>query len=170
MMVTGALTPINKDGAEETRERIEQGGKRRLRPVNGGSGILKTPLREALSQPAAKRALAELLPIQMGQGMQSGPQTKVFMARLLFEAGYFTSLQDAVNAFNAIHRQVLFDSAKEMWPKATLLTNMIYGPKAPCLYVYADSAGTIHVKCMLSEEGARMGCVLVFFCSTWEST
>ena len=159
MMVTGALTPINKDEANETRERIEKGGKRRLRPVYSGSGILKTPLREALSQPAAKRALAELLPMQMGQGMQSGPQTKVFMARLLFEAGYFTSLQDAINAFNAIHRQVLLDSAKVMWPEATLLTNRIYGPKAPCLYVYTDSAGMIHVKCMLSEHGARMGCV-----------
>ena len=160
MMVTGALTPINKDEAAETLDRIEQGAKRRLRPVNSGCGLLKTPLREALSQPAAKRALAELLPIQMGQGMQSGPQTKVFLARLLYEAGYFSSLQDAINAFNAIHRQVIMDAAKEMWPEATLLINGIYGPKAPCLYVYTASDGTLHVECMLSEQGARMGCVL----------
>ncbi len=119
MMVTGALTHINKDGAAESLDRIEQGAKRRLRPVDSGCGLLKTPLREALlSQPAAKRALAELLPIQTGQGMQSGPQTKVFLARLLYEAGYFSSLKDLINTFNAIHRQVIMDAVKEMWPDA----------------------------------------------------
>ena len=129
----------------------------RLRPVNSGLGILKTCLREALSQPAAQRALAELLPIQMG-GIPSGPQTKIYMARLLYDEGYFASLQDAINVFNAIHRQAVLDAQNELWPEATLLVGRVYGPKAPCLYVYNDEDVHLHVDCMLSQEGSRMGC------------
>ncbi len=61
MMVTGALTPINKDGAAETLDRIEQGAKRRLRPVNSGCGLLKTPLREALSMITCPRMALKAL-------------------------------------------------------------------------------------------------------------
>ena len=128
--------------------------------MNSSSDILKTPLREALSQSAAQHVLAELLPTQMGVGMRAGSQIKVVMARLLFEAGYFTSLQDMLNAFNAIFRQVVLDATKEMWPEATLLINKVYGPKAPCIYLYDDAEGVKHAACMLSEEGSRMGCIL----------
>ena len=44
LLVSGSLTAINKDTREETRERLEAHLERRLRPVNSGSGILKTPL------------------------------------------------------------------------------------------------------------------------------
>ncbi len=48
LLVSGSLTATNKDTREETRERLEANLERRLRPVNSGSGILKTPLRVAL--------------------------------------------------------------------------------------------------------------------------
>ena len=133
---------------------------RRLRPVNSGSGILKTPLRVALGQDEAIRAIEELLPLQMGNGLKAGPQIKVYLARLLYEDGHFVSLQDAINAFNAMLRQAALDATKQMWPESTLLVNKIYGPKAACLYLHLDEDGNTHVACMLSEEGARMGCVL----------
>ena len=116
ILITGSLTALNKDSPVETQERLAAGEECRLRPVNSGSGILKTCLREALSQPAAQRALAELLPIQMG-GIPSGPQTKIYMARLLYDEGYFASLQDAINAFNAIHRQAVLDAETSCGPK-----------------------------------------------------
>ena len=72
MVIAGALTATNKDDAAETKARLEKGKKPKLRPINSGSGILKTPLQEALSQPAAARVLAELRPIQMRAGMSSG--------------------------------------------------------------------------------------------------
>ena len=56
--------------------------------------------------------------------------------------------------------QAALDATKELWPESTLLINKIYGPKAPCLYVYTDEEGKMNVACMLSEEGTRMGCVL----------
>ena len=65
-----------------------------------------------------------------------------------------------MNAFNALLRQAALDATKVLWPESTLLINKIYGPKAPCLYVYADADGNTHIACMLSEEGARMGCVM----------
>ena len=160
LLVSGSLTAINKDTSPETKTRLAGGEQRRLRPVNSGSGILKTPLRVALAQDEARRAIEDLLPLQMGNGLPAGPQIKVYLARLLYEAGYFVSLQDAINAFNAILRQAVLDATMEMWPESTLLVNKIYGPKAACLYVYLDEDANTQVACMLSEEGARMGCVL----------
>ena len=48
LLVSGSLTAINKDTREETAARLEALLERRLRPVNSGSGVLKTPLRVAL--------------------------------------------------------------------------------------------------------------------------
>ena len=160
LLVSGSLTAINKDTREETAARLTALMERRLRPVNSGSGILKTPLRVALGQEEAMRAIEELLPLQMGNGLRAGPQIKVYLARLLYEAGHFVSLQDAMNAFNAMLRQAALDATKELWPESTLLINKIYGPKAACLYLYKDDDDNTHVAVMLSEEGSRMGCVM----------
>ena len=78
LLISGSLAAINKDTRDETRERLEARLERRLRPVNSGSGILKNPLRVALGQDEARRAIDDLLPLQMGNGLKAGPQIKVF--------------------------------------------------------------------------------------------
>ena len=139
------------------------GKKRAIRPVNSGSMFLKNPLRCALSDRTAKRVQALQARTQMGNGMAYGCHTKVALARALYEAGFFVSLQDAINAFNALERQAMLDVVDDIWPEATSIVNKTYGLDAPCIFLFDDDSGDHRIACMLSQQGVRMGCVLGSF-------
>ena len=119
LMVAGGLSALNKISEAEQKELERLGLERKLRPVNSGCGIAKTPLRCAIQSPSAKRVAKDLEPFQLGYAAAAGPQTKCAIARALFEAGYFISLQDAVNAFNTLCRQAMLDAVAPSGPKAS---------------------------------------------------
>ena len=168
LLVAGGLTALNKVSEEEQTALIRKTGSRKLQPVNSGSAILKAPMRCGLDHPAAQRAMDDMRPIQMGMGMPSRPQAKVMLARLLVEEGHYASLQDAINAFHALHRQAALDAVGELWNEGLPLFWKIYGQDAPCLYAYTDAAGLSRVGVLLSKQGVRMGCVFgsCVFCLT----
>jgi hypothetical protein len=95
----------------------------------------------------------------MGLGMAGGPEIVAHLARALHKLGFFIGTQDAVNAFNAMHRQALLDVIHSKWPEAVAAFNTYYGIDSACLFTsHLDDIAKIHV--FLSQQGTRMGCVL----------
>jgi hypothetical protein len=142
LMVAGGLTALNKLPEVEQQALEASGVQRKIRPVNSGCAILKSPMRCLLNHPSAKRVANDLQPFQLGYTAQAGPQTKNAISRALLEAGYFVSLQDAKNAFNALHRQSMLDAIADLWPEATKVFNGIYGMDAPCFFSFVDEDGS----------------------------
>ena len=160
ILTTGYLTPTNKIPYKEQAERIESGEDPLIRPVNGGSTILKTALRLAAASPSGTKAIKSLQPTQFGQGVSSGPELVAHLARALNQLGYVVTTQDVVNAFNALDRQALLDTVHTKWPEAVDIFNTYYGIDSDCLYAsIADNAQFIY-HIFLSKQGTRMGCVL----------
>ena len=160
LLIAGGLTGLNKIPEVEEQLLEDAGLDRKLRPVNSGACLLKAPMRCVLADKSSVRVGEEIKPWQLGYGTALGPQVKIAIARALYAAGYFISLQDAINAFNALCRQAMLDAVDEIWPEATRIFNKIYGVAAPVFYVHEGSDGTTQIRVTRSEQGARMGCVI----------
>lgn len=153
----GGAAAHNKLPEVEQLALEQQAMDRKIRLVNSGCSILKSPMWCLLEHSSAKRVAKDLQPFQLAYSASAGPQVKCAITRAMFETDYFVSLQDAVNAFNALKRQDMMDAVATLWPEATLVYNKVYGIDGPCFYVYEDDDGTTRMRVTRNEERTHMG-------------
>ena len=154
----GNLFALNKLNAEEQQDRVNKGLEPKRRPVNIGCSILKWAFKLDIRTPQARRTIAPLAPLQMGLGVERGPEVIAHMFRALYEQGYIILTTDFTNGFNSFLRQAMLDAVQKRCPALTAVFNMFYALDSMCFFSMEGET-----KIVWSKEGSRMGCVLGSF-------
>ena len=157
LLTCGGLLALHKESPKQQAARAARGLKPKLRPVNIGSALLKWSFKCALRQQAPQDT-AKSLKHQLGLGAVRGVERMAHLFAALWNKGYATVGIDFENGFNATLRQAMLDAVHKRCYKLTPLVNKFYTRDSLCFFVVDGEARVV-----LSQEGARMGCVLGSF-------
>ena len=160
MLTAGGLSALHKEDLEKQRILISQNKQAKLRPINSGSALLKTPLRVVAEHSSAKAARALMSDINMGDAVSAGTETITHFAAIHQQRGGAIGTEDCINAFGNLKRNGMLATVAEHWSEATSIYLKTYAHDSPCMYAYTDDEGNNCLGVTRSQEGSRMGCVL----------
>ena len=157
-LAAGALTALNKVPPEQ-----QVPSKPSLRPVNSGTMFLKAALDCVYRHKRVQNLLSKFQKINLGLGVRHGIHKVIHSLRALYEQDWDFAKTDISNAFNEMLRSEMFAEINKHAPWLNHIATAYYGPASPCFYTVK---GRVFI--ILSEEGARMGCVFgsLFFVIT----
>ena len=160
----GKLTALNKVSIDEQSALEDNNEDRKIRPINGGSMLLKQPFKALLKTDPVLRAKESLAPFQLGLDSPGGPEKVAHTFFAASQAGQPILKTDCFAAFQHLTRQTQLDSIDNACPEATNIFNTYYGRVEPVgLYFHYDDNDEMTVACHLSSEGPRQGCTLGSF-------